>query len=258
MFKKIFLLLILIIFISSGCASKNDKDLYKSILKKDKLVVGISYSSKPFGFKNSDGQINGLEVDLAKEIARRILGDENKVEFKDIATPERINAANSGKVDMVISMMTITPQRKKFVYFSNPYFVAGQAICVRKNSNIDSLDDLLNKRIIVELGTTGEKNIRIFTPNALIQGYDSNSDAINAFKSGEGDAITTDDSLLQGLVMDNADYIILPKRLTNEPYGIAFRKSLLTNSLKQRVNEIIREMKLDGTLGRIKNMWGVN
>lgn len=259
MLRKIFWLLILTVFVLSSCTYKNNEtDLYKSIMQRDKMIVGISFDSKPFGFKDYDGQIKGMEVDLAREIARRILGDENKVVFKNITPQDRINAAMSGNVDMVISTMTITSQRKKLVDFSAPYFVAGQVICVKKDSKIDSLDDLINKRIIVILGTTGEKNIKRFAPNALIQGYINNSDAIDAFKSGSDDAITTDDSLLQGLVMENSNYMILPKKLTKEPYGIAFRKSKQTKFFKSNINKIINEIKYDGTLETIKEKWGIS
>ena len=257
MSKKLLCLFILTIFIASGCGKKNI-NLYDSIIQKNKMTVGISFDSKPFGFRDTDGQIKGLEVDLAREIAQRILGDGGKVEFKNVNPQERIKAAESGDVDMVISTMTITPQRKKLVEFSAPYFVAGQVICVRKDSGIDSLYDLINKRVIVILGTTGEKNIRHFAPNALIQGYSDNAEALNAFKNGTDDAITTDDSLLQGLVMGNSNYIILPKRLTKEPYGIAFKKSRKTKSFKNSINKIIAEIKLDGTLNAIKDKWGIN
>lgn len=261
MFKKIFylLILILVVSVSSSLAKNNNKiNLYESIIKNDKMIVGISFDSKPFGFKDSDGQIKGMEVDLTREISKRLLGNKNKVIFKNITPQDRINAAMSGDVDMVISTMTITHHRKKFVDFSAPYFVAGQAICVRKDSKIDSLDDLINKRVIVVLGTTGEKNIKRFAPTALIQGYADNAAALNAFKSGSYDAITTDDSLLQGLVMGSTDYVLLPMKLTKEPYGIAFRKSRYTNSLKNKINKIINEINTDGTLQTIKNKWGVS
>ena len=266
MSRKIFCLLtlILIVFASSGFASgditKDNKktDLYKSILKKDKMIIGISFDSKPFGFKGSNGQLQGMEVDLAREIARRLLGNQNKIAFKNVTSQDRIKAVTSGDVDMVISTLTITNQRKKVIDFSVPYFVAGQAICVKKDSKIDTIDDLINKRVIVIIGTTGEKNIKRLAPNALIQGYIHNSDAINAFKSGSDDAITTDDSLLQGLVMDNGSYILLPKRFTKEPYGIAFRKSRQTNELRKNVNLVINEISLDGTLQSIKDKWGLS
>ncbi len=259
MLKKIFCLLILILFVSCGIANaKDDKiDLYESIIKKDNMIVGISFDSKPFGFKDSDGQIKGMEADLAREIAKRILGDESNIKFKNVAPQDRTNAVNLGNVDMVISTMTITPQRMKNIDFSDPYFVAGQVICVRRDSKIDSLADLMNKSVIVILGTTGEKNITNFAPNALIQSYPNNSEAINAFKSGLSDAITTDDAILQSLVAGNSDYILLPKRLTQEPYGIAFKKSRHTKSLRISVNKIIKEIKLDGTMETIKDNWGL-
>lgn len=261
MFRNIFWLLMITIIASIGrsyAQGNNNMDLYHTIIKRDKMIVGVSFDSKPFGFKDTDGQIKGLEVDLAKEIAERLLGDEDKVVFKNVSSQDRIMEVNSGNVDMIISMMTITPQRKKQVDFSIPYFIAGQAICVRKDGKIEVLDDLLNKRVIVELGTTGEKNIKQFAPNALIIGYDDNSKAIGAFVSGWGDAIITDDSLLQGLVMDNSGYVLLPKKLTKEPYGIAFKKSGRTKSLRENVNKIIKDITLDGTLLSIKNKWGIN
>lgn len=256
MFKKVFWLFVLIFFASNICTAKsNNTNLYDSIIQKDKIIVGISFDSKPFGFKDNKGQIKGMEADLAREIARRILGNTNKASFKNVTSQGRINAVTSDEVDMVISTMTITPKRKKIINFSDPYFVAGQAICVRKDRKIDSIDDLMNKKIIVILGTTGEQNIKHLAPNALIQGYVNNSEAIDAFKEGSCDAITTDDALLQGLVMENMDYMLLPRRLTKEPYGIAFKKSKQTESLRKHINNIIKEMKLDGTLQSIKDKW---
>lgn len=258
MYKKI-LILLLITFSLITCAAKNKtNNLYDIVVNRDKIIVGISFDSKPFGFKDSNGQIRGFEADLAREIADRLLGSPDKVIFKNVSSQERIDLAKSGDVDMVISTITITPQRKKLITFSNPYFVAGQAICVKKDSKVDSIYDLMNKKVIVILETTSERNIKQFLPNALIQGYISNSDAIDAFINGDGDAITTDDSLLQGLVMDNSDYLLLPKRLTKEPYGIAFKKSRHTNSLKNSINKIISEMNQDGTLETIKTKWIIN
>ncbi len=258
MLKKFFLILVLIIFVLHGCAQKNNAPgLYEAIIKRDKLIIGTSFDSKPFSFKDKDGQIKGIEPDLAREIAYRMLGDRNKVVFKNVTPQDRIKAAMSGDVDIVISTMTITGKRKKVVKFSEPYFIAGQVICAKKGSKIESVDDLMNKRVVIILGTTGEENIRHFAPNVLIWGFVDNAEAINAFKNNPVDAITTDDALLQGLVMESSNYIILPKKLTKEPYGIAFQKSNQTESFENNLNKIIKEMENDGTIGMIKEKWGV-
>ncbi len=259
MAKKILFILFLTVFAAVGCSNNGPNgDLYDSIVKKDKIVVGVSFDSKPFSYKDFDGQIKGLEADLAREIAKRLLGDPKKISFKNIAPFERVKAAKDGEVDMVISTMTITPERKKFVDFSNPYFIAGQAIAVKKDSRIDSHFDLNNKKVVVVLGTTGEKNIKRFAPNALIEAYVNNSEAINAFKSGSVDALTTDDALLQGFIMDYPNYVLLPERLTKEPYGIAFRKSRLSKTFKENLNEALNDMKYDGTINSIKDKWGIS
>lgn len=254
MFRKIFWLLITIIFVANICDAQNH-NLYDSVVKKDKIVVGTSFDSRPFSYLDKDGQVKGLEVDFAKEIAQRLLGDGSKVEFKDVKPQDRIAAVASGAVDMVISTMTITFNRRWQVDFSVPYFVAGQAICVRRDSKIDSIYDLINKKVIVIIGTTGERDIKRFAPNVFILSYNDNSDAMNAFRNGVADAITTDDALLQGLVMEDNKYKLLPMRLTREPYGIAFKKSRQTKTMRDKVNKIIKEMKSDGTLQTIRDKW---
>lgn len=254
MIKKILWLFIFLICASSVCVAK-PHSLYDSVIQKGKIVVGTSFDSKPFSYLDKDGKVKGLEVDFAKEIAERLLGDSSKVEFKDVKPQDRIGAVASGAVDMVISTMTITFNRRMQVDFSIPYFVTGQAICVRRDSKIDSIYDLINKKVIVIIGTTGERDIKRFAPNVFILSYNDNSDAMNAFRNGVADAITTDDALLQGLVAEGGKYSLLPKRLTKERYGIVFKKSRYTKSLRIKVNEIIKEMKSDGTLQAIKDRW---
>ena len=254
MFKKTLWLFIIFIFVANVSFAKNH-NLLDAIIKKDKIVVGTSYDTKPFSYMDADGKVKGFEADFAREIADRLLGDDGKVEFRDIESQDRISAVSSGDVDMVISTMTITFQRKRIIDFSVPYFTAGQAICVRRDSKIDSIYDLINKKVIVVLGTTDERNIKRFAPNVFIEGYYDNSEAMDAFIKGEGDAITTDDALLRGLVAQGDKYKLLPKRLTKETYGIAFKKSRHTKTLRKKVDEIIKDMKQDGTLRSITDKW---
>lgn len=249
----------MLVFFVSGCSAPDKvQDIYKTIIKRDKLIVGVQYDAKPFGFINKEGKIEGVDADVAREIAKRILGNENKIEFKQVSPSTRIQAITTGDVDLVIATMSITPQRKAIVDFSDPYFIAGQAIAVPLKSDISSYNDLNDKNVIVVLGTTGERNLRYFAPNAVVQGYKNYALAFKAFKEGKSDAITTDDSLLIGFVMDNKGYKILPKRMTQEPYGIAFKNSEDASSLKLNINRILSDMKSDGTLHRIEKKWNVS
>lgn len=259
MFKKIFVILFFIAFTAcSFVQNKDDVDLYESIINKDSITVGMTFDSKPFSFIGSDGSFQGVEVDLIKEITERMLGSKDKVVFKKLTPKQRIIAAHSKDIDIVISAITINSERKKIVDFSDPYYEAGQVICVKKDSNINSVADLINKKVVVLLGTTGEDSIKRFAPNAFIWGFIDTDQAIEEFKTSPVDAIITDDSLLRGLAMDNGDYQILPKRLTKEPYGIAFKKSKSSKTFKRKLNEIIKEMKTDGTMFMIEDSWEVH
>ena len=122
-------LLVYILFFSglifSGCGKQDNQDLYQTILQKGKIVVGTSFDSKPFSYMDASGYVQGFEADLGREITKRILGKESNIEFRNVTSQDRIKAVASEDVDIVISTMTITPQRKREVNFSKPYFTAG-------------------------------------------------------------------------------------------------------------------------------------
>ncbi len=256
--RKILTLLILCIFSFATMAclrEKKPESLMEKIIKNDKLVVGVKIDAKPFGFEDKEGTLQGFDVELARKIAENLLGDSSKIEFVPVTSSNRIITLTSGKVDMVIATMSITSQREQIVDFSDPYFIAGQALMIPKNSSIQGVTDLADKKVIVILGTTGERNIKRFVPKAILRGFKTNREAYNALKTGIGDALTTDDTILAGFLMDDDSMKILSKRYTQEPYAVAFRKDEESQSLKHNVNHILEHLKDSGEINRLKNKW---
>lgn len=240
----------------TGCGmGQPQKPLYQKMKERGKIVVGVKYDSKPFGFVDEDKKLKGFDVDISREIARRLLGNPDDVEFQQVTSSNRIFALTSGTVDMVAATMTINDKRKKIVDFSVPYFVAGQAIMVPKNSAIHTLKDLKGKKVIVVLGSTSEKNVRDVVPDAIIQGFRTYTDAFSAMRAGRGDALTTDDTILAGFLSEDRSFKILPERYTQEPYGIGFKKGKDSESFQQVVNMAISQMNADGTLKQLKRKW---
>lgn len=231
--------------------------LTKDIQKRGKLIAGVKYDSKPFGYLDANGQLHGYDIALMREIAKRLLGSENKVEFQQVLSSTRIIALNAGNVDIVGATMTITPEREKVVDFSIPYYVAHQAVIVPSNSPVHALNDLSNGTILFVIGTTSESNIKHRLPNAKYIGYKSSTDAFSALKAHRGDAMTTDDSIIYGFLADNCGYRMLPERLSDEPYGLAFRQGTQksTGELREQVNQYLKDMQKDGTLDRLKAQW---
>lgn len=221
----------------------------------NKITVGIKSDSKPFGFVDKNGVAQGFDVDVAKGIAKYVLGDENAVEFVYVTPQSRILDLNTGSIDMIIAIMSMNESRASVVRFSAPYYIAGQAILVKKDSKIAALNDLNGKNVGFVLGTTGEKTIRHLAPGANLRAAKTYPAIFNLLKNGEIEAILADDSVLYGLVADNPGYKILPKRYTREYYSVALRLDEDSDELLDEVNAAINSMQQRGELGAIKDKW---
>ena len=256
MLKKFLICLIVSsVFILTGCTKKEEKnDTLSEIKKRGEIVVGVKYDSKPFGFVQ-DGKLQGYDIDIAHLIAKRILGNEKLVRFVEVNASNRISKLNSGEVDMIIATMSINPNRAEVVDFSLPYYYVGQAVMIRKGTAIKTVGDLNGRRVIIVLGTTGEKNIRYFAPEVMLQGYKTYEDAFNAFLDRKAEAMTSDDSILAGFVMDHPEFMILPQRYSQDAYAIAFRKEPQSAALKAQVNAAIGELRRKGYLNHLKSIW---
>ena len=233
----------------------SEADLYEEILQRDTIKVGISTDSKPFGFTDKNGNIQGYDADLARYIAQYLLSSQSKVKFIPVTHANRILKVSTGEVDMVIATMTITPQREEIIDFSIPYDTAGQALLVRKNSKITSINDLGGQNVGVIWGTTAEKNLLNLIPTANIIGFKTYKDAYKALKAKKINAITSDDIILSRFAIEDSDVKLLPKRYSREPYGIGFKKGKSTKKLQEKVNFAITDMKQKGVITRLHKKW---
>lgn len=246
------------LFMLSGCEFKfikKGENALSHAKMMNKIVVGVKDDSRPFGFLDENNIPQGFDIDVAKGIAKHILGDENAVEFVFVTPQSRITDLNTKKVDMIIAAMSVTPSRKSVVAFSTPYFVAGQAIMVKANSKIYSLSDLNGKNVGFVLGTTGEKAIRQLAPAANLRAAKTYPEIFNLLKTGEIEAILADDGILYGLLSQSNGYKILPKRYTREYYSVALRQGEESQELLDEVNSALNYMQQKGILNRIKDKW---
>lgn len=252
-FFPILLILFSLIFLA-GCAKKEKTDVLGEIKKRNEIIVGTKFDSKQFSFMEK-GELQGFDIDFSREIARRIFGDSDAVEFRKVTTSDRIFKLTSKEVDMVVATMTITPQRQKVVEFSDPYYTSGLAIMVRTGSEIRFAQDLEEKKVAVVTGSTAERHIEKLIPKAIVQGFPNYESAYYALKDGKVDAMVSDDAILAGFLMYDLDVEILSGRYTKEFYGVAFRKGKQSERLKEAVNMAIEDMKADGTLKALKEKW---
>lgn len=257
MFKKLICTLLLLTLFVCGCGKNNPKDDLDVITNRGKLIVGVRNDTKPFGYKDINGTLQGYDIDLAKYIAKDVLGDMEAVEFVPVNASNRISKLNAKEVDIVIATMSITNQRQLVVDFSVPYHVAGQAILVKKGSDITSLRQLNNRKVIIIYGSTGEMSIRRNVPDAAIIGFRSYLDGFKALKNGEADAMIADDTILLNLALNDSSVKILPKRYSREPYAVAFRRGGGADRLKERVNFLINNLLVTGKIEKMQKKWEI-
>ena len=195
-----------------------------------------------FGLKNpSTGEVEGFDIDIAKALAAEILGDENKVEFKEVTSKTRMALLNNGDIDAIVATMTITEDRKKEVDFTDVYFDAGQSLLVKKGSDIKGIDSLKGKTVLAVKGSTSSINIREKAPEAQVLEFENYSEAFAALKSGQGDALTTDDSILYGMADEDPSYELVGGTFTEEPYGIAVKKG--NTEFVEELNKALKSLK---------------
>ncbi len=225
------------------------------IKQRGKLIVGVKYDTKLFGLKDpATGDVEGFDVDMAHALAKSILGDESKVELKEVTSKTRIPMLNNGDVDMVIATMTITDERKKEVDFSDVYFQAGQSLLVKKGSPIKGIESVTaDTTIVAAKGATSIKNIEAKVPGVKVLEYDNYQDAFNALKAGQGDALTTDDAILYGMAAQDPNYEVVGQPFTDEPYGIAVKKG--QTALVEAINKGLTDMKADGSYNEMYKKW---
>ncbi|MTH54352.1 transporter substrate-binding domain-containing protein [Bacillus mangrovi] len=251
--------LVFILALAAGCggsdsASSEKKDTLKAIKDRDKLVVGVKYDTNLFGYKDpASGKVEGFDIDIAKALAKKILGDESKIELKEVTSKTRVQMLQNGDIDAIIATMTITEERKKEVNFTDVYFEAGQSLLVKKGSDVKSVEDLAGKKVLAVKGSTSVTNVKEKAPDAQVLEFENYAEAFTALKSGQGDALTTDNSILYGMAAQDSNYELTGEPFTEEPYGIAIVKG--DDEFTKYVNEFLKELKDSGEYDKIKQKW---
>ncbi len=260
MYKKIISLLMLVAIVCCGCGKKSDEPLtndLNSITNRDRLVVGVKTDTYPFGYIDEKGHFAGYDAALSRLIARGLLGSDKKVKFVPVTASDRMMKLYSGDVDMLVATMSITPKRQEILDFSIPYYTAGQALLVRRGSDVKSLRDLNGKRAIIVFGSTSERSLRAAVPDVGIVGYRTYPEAYKALKAGKADAIVSDDTILLGLALKDKSVELLPKRYSKEPYAVAFRKGPESKDVIKAVNNVIDIETRNGNLRHIQESFGI-
>lgn len=224
------------------------------IRARGRLIVGLDIGSNLFSFRDPiTGEITGFDVDIAGEIARDIFGAPSHVEYRILSSEERITALQKSEVDVVVKTMTITCERRKLVNFSTVYLDAAQRILAPRDSPIVKPADLSGKRVCVARGTTSLHRIRQIVPPPVIVSVVNWADCLVAMQQRQIDAVSTDDSILAGLVEEDPYLHIVGPNMATQPYGVGI--NLDNTPLVRFVNGTLERIRRDGTWNTLYRKW---
>jgi polar amino acid transport system substrate-binding protein len=245
----------------TGCskAAKNDgsgKDTsLQTIKSKGKLVLGLDDAFPPMGYRNENNEIVGYDIDLAKEVAKR-LGVELVLQPIDWNAKEQ--ELNTGKIDCIWNGFTITEERAKNMAFTKPYLKNAQVLVVKKSAPYQTLTDLKGKSIGLQAGSSAAEALNSAADfKASLKNVVEFKDNLTALMDLEVGGV---DAVIMDLIVANdnikragKDYRILAESLSAEDYGVGFRKNDL--ALRDAVQATLEAMAKDGTLTNITTQW---
>ena len=215
-----------------------------------KLIMCTNAEFPPYEYKDG-GKFMGIDVDCATLIGKKLGVD---VEILDIAFDSLIPTVMSGKADFAMAGMTVTEDRKESVDFTHTYQKAVQAIVVPISSAIASADDLYEKKIGVQTGTTGDIYCSGDFGDSAIERYSKIIDGFQAMKAGKIDAVVVDDQVARAIVEQDATaFKVLETAYAEEEYAIAVKKG--NKDLLNKLNSVIDEIKATGELQAIVNKY---
>lgn len=249
------LLLILLLTLSLVACNHSRDAAWERVQESGVLRVGMDASFPPFESIAADGALVGFDVELARELGRRLdpaLSNVEGVEVKFIANlpyDGLYDALTANRVDVVISALFVRPDKMADFAYSTPYFDAGPVLVVGSaQGEIRGLSDLAQHRLATALGTRGDREARKLARRMVgltVEPYSTAAEALAAVADGEADAALVD-HVSALAATESFDLVIVGEPVVEEPYAVCMRAD--SRQLLRAVNEALAEMAADGTL----------
>ena len=205
--------------------------------------IGIKFDQPGLGLKKGS-DYTGLDVDVAKYVAKELGHSENDIQWVQAPSAQRETLISTGQVNMIVATYSITDKRKQQVSFAGPYFIAGQDLLVRADdSSITGPDSLTGKKLCSVTGSTSAQKVKDKYPGVQLQEFGTYSECVAALVSKGVDALTTDNTILAGYAAQDqykGKLKVVGKTFSEERYGIGIKKG--DTALCQKIDDAIKKM----------------
>ena len=225
----------------------------EKITSKGTFILGLDDSFTPMGFRNENNEIVGFDIDVAKEVCKKL---NVELVVQPISWNAKEQELNYGNIDCIWNGMSITEERKQAMLLSDSYMKNRMVFIAKKDSNLKTLEDLKNKKVGVQSGSSAEQILeesKIYKTLNQTVAYADNITAFMDLETNQIDTVFVDEVLANYYIATNNKNYSQIEQALEEQYAIGFRKE--DNELCNKVNEILKEIKRDGTLEIISKKW---
>ncbi|MBL93697.1 MAG: ABC transporter glutamine-binding protein GlnH [Alphaproteobacteria bacterium MarineAlpha3_Bin5] len=223
--RFLFLFVLGLMLVGGGVTSAEESTLDK-VLKRGKVIVGVSSEAPPFGFIDDKGELVGFDIDIAKLIANKMFGEDGHIEFLKQGFAARWANANSGKIDFGIQITTVHSQRPTKVAFTRSYVDSGIVLVSKKGSGIKKIADANKSSMTVANLTVPaqeERAKRLF-PKAKLTVFDSTAAQFNAVRTGRANAAQLDEPIARWYASQHDDVQVTEDWITPPTNNAVFTK----------------------------------
>lgn len=221
-----------------------------------KIKIAVKDNARPLGFIDPEGNLVGLEIDLARKLAEELVGDLDAVELTPVMNPERLQVVLNDQVDLAIAKVGVTTPRARIVDFS-PYYYLDSTSIVTNQKPITKIDDLATQKIAVLKNSATIAIIRHRLPAANLVGVESYQEALQLLETKQVQGFAGDRSLLVGWVQEDPNYKLLPTKLSGSALAVVMPRGLQYQELRQQVEQAITKLKESGWLAERIEYWGL-
>ncbi|MBV5261601.1 transporter substrate-binding domain-containing protein [Synechococcus moorigangaii CMS01] len=228
----------------------------ETIQERGVLRVAVKENVRPLGFRDEAGNLQGLEIDIAHQLAAELLGDRQAVALIPLSNQERLDAVLNGEVDLIIAQLGLNASRQRLVNFSPYYYLDGVGF-VTRDRDLQSLQQITNQPVVVLEGSEAIAAVRAYFPGVKLVGVSTYQEALAYLENHETALFAGDHSVLTGWVQEYPEYQLLSAWLTGNPLAIAFPKGRQHQSLDQALRQTLTHWQTSGWLTERINHWGL-
>ncbi len=246
------------------CPSPVVAESLQGIRERGRLIVAVKDNSRPLGFAGADGQLQGLEIDIARRLSQEIFSKptrglyspENRVDFQPVQNQDRLRVLLDGRVDLTIARLSINNSRSRVVDFSRPYYIETTGI-ITNNPTIRQPSDLAQAKVAVIQSSSTASALTNQIPQAKLVPVASYQAAQDLLDRHQVAAFVADKSLLTGWIQEYPQYRLLPTQLTKNAIAIAIPRGRKYDPLWRFVDDTLQKWEKEGWLRARIRYWGL-